>query len=133
MSARPSELRTCYAASTTSWMLTPCATAHRGEFLAQRPVPGAADGVPESGALLDSCRQVATRLIGVPVGEDPRVRLTLRYQASIREGEVVGGAPGLAGAVPGAGGTVRCAIEATGEHRLTASVIGIAGAPLPVS
>ena len=88
---------------------------------------------PDSGALLESCRQVATRLIGVPVGADPRVRLALRYQASIREGEVVGGTPALVGAVPEAGGTVRCAIEATGEHRLTASVIGMAGAPLPVS
>ena len=105
-----------------------------GEFLAERTLVGAADGIAaaDDGSLLDSCRRVATQLIGSAVGSDHRVRLALRYPVSSRDGAEVGGVPGPAGAAH-VGGTVRCAIEATGAHRLTASVIGVDGAPLPVS
>ena len=86
MTARPAELRTCYAASATSWMINPCGAAHRGEFLAERSVAGggARGTAGDDGALLDSCRRVASRLIGAPVAADQRVQLTLRYLSSSR-------------------------------------------------
>jgi hypothetical protein len=144
MAARPPELRTCYAASASAWMLTPCSAAHQGEFLAERSATGADGAAADDRALLASCREVAAQLIGADVGADSRVRLALRYLASSREGEVVGGAapnpirpnpigPNPIGTGPSAGGTVRCAIETTGDHHLAASVIGLGGAPLPVS
>jgi hypothetical protein len=136
MTARPPELRTCYAASATSWMITPCSAAHRGEFLAEKSLIGAGAGKPAvgDGALLESCRRVAAQLVGSAAGSDRRVRLTLRYLSSSREGDVVGNpATGPIHAAPSAAGTVRCAIETTGDQRLTASVIGLGGAALPVS
>jgi hypothetical protein len=136
MAGRPVDLRSCYSAVGSLWLVTPCSVRHSGEFLAQKAIPAPGGRLTTAGraSLLGQCRTVVGRLIGQDVRSDPRVRIVLRDPVP---GD---GTTSIDSASPSdtTGAVVhnvvlRCAVEGAGGYRLSDSVIGIGSEPLPIS
>ncbi len=133
MSRRAPALRSCYSGRGSVLPTVPCVRPHRGEVLAAATAPLTAaapkGGTPGDPSRLAQCRTLAAKLIGVA---DPtfggRLRVTVNSKVvslglTERGGQLVS-QQSVA---------LQCAVEAPGSRALTSSVIGLAGAPLPLA
>lgn len=136
-SDRPVMLRSCYSQPDSPASAVPCGRPHLGELLATQNVRVSQEtDLAADPGLGAQCRSIAQRRTGAA---DPtfggRVAITVgatQYGMGWNTTDVTG-QTGDGGQTTYVAYHVNCALQITGESRLTASMIGIGTAPLPLT